>query len=61
MEESNKQLNTIGDLIGEDGNIMLMEEIKIIIQGKCNLLLYIRIKKKYKTFWRSKIYLSGAI
>ena len=25
---------------------MLMEEIQIIIQEKCNFLLYIRIKKK---------------
>ena len=47
---SNKGLNAIGDLIGEYEDIMLMEEIQIIVQEMCNFLLYIRIKKKYKTF-----------
>ena len=46
-----KGLNTRGDLRGEDGNMISIEEIQIIIYEKCNFLLYIRInKKKYKTF-----------
>ena len=43
---SNKGLNTIGDLIGEDGEIFSIEVIQNIIQENCNFLFYIRIKRK---------------
>ena len=44
----NKGLNTIGDLIGEDGEILSIEVIQNNIQENCNFLWYIRIKRKYK-------------
>ena len=51
---SNKGLNTIGDLIGEDGNLMSMDKNQRIIQEKCNFLLYIRIQKKTRHFEKAK-------
>ena len=46
QKRPNKGLNTNGNSISEDGNIMSIGEIQIIIQVTCNFLLYISIKKK---------------
>ena len=45
---SKKGLNTIGDLIGEDGEIPSLEVMQNIVQESCNFLYYIRIKRKYR-------------
>ena len=49
QKRPNKGLNTNGNLISEDGNIMSIGEIQIIIQVTCNFLLYISINFFFKT------------
>ena len=44
-EGSNKEINTIGDLIDTEGKIFIYEDIKKWVNNQINLLLHICMKK----------------